>query len=391
MSEETNIPPVEAPPVDLIDDFVSSLLTDEPEVTPTDTTPTETPEGSEEELGLDKPQEEEKLPEEKPKEEEPADPETPKNRKDWDTLRASRDRHKQTAEEVQSIVQVKEQTITQLTQQLEELQTKVAQLPELQEKLKDLDSYEKELSVTRLEATREYKETILRPLQVIGEQAAILATANETEEDEVFTMLREPDPAIQRAKLKEITAGWDEMDRAELWNMTKDARVVLDKQDSMRENAAAAAKEQQTLAAQRETEEKAEARKQYNAEAKEIVKSLKEKTPFIALADGETVEDRFLLLAARVAEVDLDTQSQKGKAFAAATAVLYPQMVKTIQKLQEENDTLKSRVKDKSSAKPNVSPSDQTRPPAADSEDFLSALGVSQSPMLSQTLNVVGS
>jgi hypothetical protein len=64
-------------------------------------------------------------------------------------------------------------------------------------------------------------------------------------------------------------------------------------------------------------------------------------------------------------------------------------MVKTIQKLQEENKTLLGRVKDNNSAKPSVSPSDQSRPPATE-EDFLISMGVSQ-PNLSHALTVVGS
>jgi hypothetical protein len=170
--------------------------------------------------------------------------------------------------------------------------------------------------------------------------------------------------------------------------MTKDARTILDKQDSMRENAAAAAHEQKTLATAREQQEKEAFRKQFITEAKNVVNSLKEKTPFIPLAEGETIDDRFTSLEAKVAEVDLDTQSPRGKAFAAATAIIYPQMVKTIQKLQEENKTLLGRVKADNSSKPQMSPSDQSRPPTTE-EDFLVSMGVSQ-PNLSQTLTVVG-
>lgn len=396
MDTEPDTTPAAAPEPDFMNDFVSSLVSEDstpaPTQTPTpaaETPSTETPEVPEDDtLGLDKPAEEtpETSPEETP---EPEVPEVPKSRKDWDILRNSRDTHKKTAEESKAAIQVKEQTIQELTTQLEELKTKASELPELQEKLKVFDSYEKELAVTRLEATREYKETILAPLEVIAKSAEELAKANDSEADKVYDMLKEGDAAAQRIAFKELTSGWDEIDRAELWNMTKDARTVLDKQDGMRENAAAAAREQQSLATERESNEKAESRKQFMTASKDVVKGLKEQIPFIPLAEGETIDDRFTSLEAKLANVDLDTQSAKGKAFAAATAVIYPWMVKTMHKLQEENATLKSRVQSDNSSKPKTAPSDQSRPPAATDEDFLVSMGVSQ-PSLSHTLAVVG-
>jgi len=392
MDTEPDIIPAAAPEPDFMNDFVSSLVSEDstpaPTPTPAAEVPDPNPEPAEDELGLDKPVEETPEPPAEP-EPEPEIPEVPKSRKDWDILRASRDGHKKTADESKVAIQAKEQTIQELTTQLEELKTKASELPELQEKLKVFDSYEKELAVTRLEATREYKETILAPLDAIALSAEELAKANDSEADKVYDMLKEPDAAEQRKAFKELTSGWDEIDRNELWDMTKDARTVLDKQDSMRQNAAAAAREQQALATEREATEKAESRKQFITASKDVVKGLKEQIPFIPLAEGETIDDRFTSLEAKLANVDLDTQSAKGKAFAAATAVIYPQMVKTIQKLQEENATLKSRVQSDNSSKPKTAPSDQSRPPAGGDEDFLVSMGVSQ-PNLSQSLAVVG-
>jgi uncharacterized protein with HEPN domain len=368
---------------DLMDDMVSGLLDN---ATPAEETPASTP--AEE---IPPSAEETPPPEETPPTEEGEEtvPDAPKNRKDWDTLRASRDRHKQQAEEVKSVLSTKDQTIQSLQQQLEELQNKAARLPELEDKLKDFDTYEKELSVTRLESTREYRETIAKPLQVIGEQAETLAKANDCDFEQVLEMMREADPAAQRAAFKEVTAGWDEVDRAELWSSVKDARILLDKQDLMRNNASAAAKEQLEKAALREQAEKAEAKQQFVSSLKDVTKTLREKTPFVALAEGETEDDRYRSLEQKVAEVDFDSQPARGKAFAAAAAILHPQMIRTIAKLQEENATLRSRVKGKNATSGSVTPNEQTRPPAAE-EDFLTSMGVPTSPTLSHSVPVYG-
>lgn len=366
-----------------MDDMVSGLLneTDAGETPPAADTEETKPDAEE-----TKPDAEETKPD---AEGEETVPDAPKNRKDWDTLRASRDRHKQQAEEVKSVLSTKDQTIQALQQQLEELQNKAAKLPELEDKLKDFDTYEKELAVTRLESTREYRETIAKPLQVIGEQAEALATANDGELEAVLDMMREADPAKQRSAFKDVTAGWDEVDRAELWSAVKDARVLLDKQDLMRNNASAAAKEQLEKATARDQAEKAEFKQQFVSSLKDVTKTLREKTPFVALAEGETEDDRYRLLEQKVAEVDFDSQPARGKAFAAAAAILHPQMVRTIAKLQEENATLRSRVKGKNATSGSVTPNEQTRPPA-DEQDFLTALGVPTSPTMSQSVPVFG-
>lgn len=313
-------------------------------------------------------------------------PDVPKNRKDWDTLRGSRDRWKGEAEEIKTVLQTKEQTIQTLQQQLEELKNQTARLPELEDKLKDFDTYEKELAVTRLEATREYRETIAAPLEAIGNQAQTLAEANETDVETILDVMREADPAAQRAAFKEATLGWDEVDKAELWSAVKDARVLLDKQDLMRQNASAASREQMEKAQQREQLEREEAKRAFVGSLKDVTKSLREKTPFVPTVEGETEDDRYRLLEQKVAEVDFESQSPRGKAFAAAAAILHPQMVKTISKLQSEIDTLRERVKKENSGRASLAPSDQSNAPSNEPQDFLTAMGVPTNPTLSQSL-----
>ncbi len=380
---DATAPAAAAQTTDLMDDFISSTIN------PVEETPAATPEAT--------PVTAEETPTAETTEETPTAttteeetvPETPSKRKDWDTLRSSRDRWKQDAEEVKTTLQTKEQTITTLTTQLEELQAKVARLPELEDKLKDFDVYEKELSVTRLEATREYRENIAKPLQVLGESAGQLATANATDNDTIENVMLESDPVKQREMFKEATAGWDDVDRSDLWGMVKDARTLLDKQELMRNNAAAAAKEQGDMAARREQAEKAEFKAAYTVSAKDAAKQLREKTPFVPVIEGETEEDRYSLIAQRVAEVDFDAQTPRGKAFAAATAILHPKMVQTITKLQAEVAALQARVKAANSGKASVSPNEQSNAPAQESQDFLTAVGVPTN-NLSHSLNVIG-
>lgn len=381
---DATAPAAAAQTTDLMDDFISSTIN------PVEETPVvpEAPPTIEGETPVENTPPVEETPAATTTDEEIV-PETPSKRKDWDTLRSSRDRWKQDAEEVKTTLQTKEQTIQTLSTQLEELKAKVAKLPELEDRLKDFDVYEKELSVTRLEATREYRENIAKPLETIGNSAAQLAKANDSDSATVENVMLESDPVKQREMFKDATVGWDDVDRNDLWAMVKDARTLLDKQELMRNNATAAAKEQGELAARREQEEKSQYKAAFTNSAKDVAKQLREKTPFIPVIEGETEDDRYKLLEQRVAEVDFDAQSPRGKAFAAAAAILHPQMVKTVAKLQAEVAALQARVKAENGSRASVAPNDQSNAPVAESQDFLTAMGVPTN-NLSHSLNVLG-
>jgi len=366
-------PPASNEPTgDLLADFTRDILGDAPE--PTEETPSpeaeETPKADEE---IPEPAETPKN-EDKPAEDPDAIPDKPKNKDDWNRLRESRDKHKTAAEERERLLAERETRLKEVEAERETLKAQAARVAELELRAKEADEYEKELAVTRIEATREYKEAIAKPLQVIGEQAEVLAKSNEANEDGVFKMLNEADPVKQREAFKALTAGWDEVDRAELWSMAKDARVLLDKQAAMRENAHAARKEQETIAAQREAEQKELRNKEVRAATDTAIKALREKVPFVPVAEGETEEDRYNALAQKLKDVDFDSQTPRGKAFAAATALMYPTMLKMMAAKDAEIAELKAAVGKKQTSKASVEPTRETQAPQE--EDFFASFGM---------------
>lgn len=286
---------------------------------------------------------------EDPKPEEEKEPEKPTSSDDWSRLRESRNRYKSEASEKEAMLREKEA-------QVAELQAKAARAVELEEKLKVFDEQEKELAVARIESTREYKETIEQPLKAIGQQVEVLVTSNEGDVAAVENMLVEPDPAKQRTMLKEITSGWDEIDRLDLKKMAEDARTILDKQDSMRTNAHAAQKERDQIAAQRESEQKDTQKKEFVKVTGDVVKSIREKVPFIPLAEGETENDRYSVLAQKVAQVDFDALPPRAKALAAASTFALTHAVKTIGLKDAEITSLKAALAKATSGNPSVTP-----------------------------------
>lgn len=303
-------------------------------------------------------------------------PDKPKNKDDWNILRGSRDKYKAAAEEKERFVTEKDQKIQDLQKELDEVRVRAARATELEERAKIADEYEKELAVTRVEATADYKNTILKPLNVVAEQAEILAKSNDHKVDEVYNVLKEPDPAKQRQMLRELTIGWDELDRLDLKKLADESRELLNRQDDILRNAKEANAESQKLAAQREEQAREKVRSEFLAASDAAIKSLREKVPFIPLAEGETESDRFALLKDKLKKVDFESQSPRGKAFAAATALMYPQMVRMMSEQAKEIESLKAAVAKKGAAKASVSPTEASLPD--NDEDFFESFGIDE-------------
>lgn len=360
------------PLVDELADFANTFLND---VEPADPTPAPEPEVKpdpepEPEVKPDPEPEPEVKPDPEPevKPDPDQEPEHPSNKDHWNNLRASRDRHKAAAEEKDAFLKEKDA-------QIEELKSKAARAAELEEKLKVFDEQERELAIARVEATREYKDNIEKPLQAIGTQAEALAQSNEGDVGAVFRMLNEADPVKQRTMLKELTAGWDEIDRLDMKKMADDARTLLDKQDAMRTNAHAAAKEREEIASRTAAAEKEAVRKEFTNATADVVKSLREKMPFTPLVEGETEDDRYNLLAQKVQAVDFDNQTPRAKALAAASALALPKAIETIAAKDKEIAELKAALAKESKSKPTVSPKAETKP-AEPEKDFFEEFGI---------------
>jgi len=225
----------------------------------------------------------------------------------------------------------------------------------------------------RVEEGSEYKKAVSEPLGAIEEQVVALGKENEASLDAVFDAVNEPDLAKQRTKLKEVTAGWDEIDKVELRNMAADARVLFGKQRELRENAATAAKQQEELTAAEAEKAAAETQKQFLKASESVVSQIKEKLPFVPLRDGETADDRAAALAEKLKNVDYEAQTPHGKAAAAASALVLPQAIKTISKLQKDLKALETRLAEKNAAKPTKS--DAVADPVEE-EDFFKSVGI---------------
>jgi hypothetical protein len=255
-----------------------------------------------------------------------------------------------------------------------EYQLKLAELPELSEKAKFAEEAEKELAISRVEGTKEFKATIIKPSEAIEAAAAVLAKSNELDPEVVLDALYQRDPAKRREMLKEMVTGLDDLDKQELIGMARDMQELLNRRDAIYAQAAEAKKEHEELTRANETKAQEKARKIFESDVENAVAEMKKRLPFIPLADGETADSVYGNILSKARAIDLNTAPPANRAFAAAAPLALNRMARQLFKIQEENKTLQARIAEGNATRPAVK--DTSAPAKDEGGDFFENLGI---------------
>ena len=104
----------------------------------------------------------------------------------------------------------------------EKLQSAIA------EKEAKLVEYEKELAISRFEATEEYKESVVAPMAAILGVVEDLAKEYEISEKSLLGILEETNRKAQEKLILELASNFSERDRITLYNLGDDYAAVMD-------------------------------------------------------------------------------------------------------------------------------------------------------------------
>lgn len=181
-----------------------------------------------------------------------------------------------------------------------ELQERLIEIEEAKKKLaefegKDLSQYEKRIkeleerdaenekfrSIHDVVNSRAFQEEVIRPSEQIGAAVEELAQSYDISPDVLKEAMKLEDPIELRKKLRELTFEWNPMDAAELAKHAKDLRDIVNKSQSMLDNAENAKKELKFIE-ETEAKKKAEAEEVAIKAANEAVeKQINEKFAFL--------------------------------------------------------------------------------------------------------------
>lgn len=210
------------------------------------------------------------------------------------------------------------QKVAELEQQLAE---RTPEVPEDYEELKTkLGEYEKEVSVSRVESSKQFKDAVITPLNGVLSAAYSMASRYEVPEKTMEAMLQETDPTKQDALLQEVVSGFSERDRLNLYRLVDDVGVLLMRRDEILSQASEA---RQYLAQQEREKHTTEHTRAMDS----VWKVLSDKVPIFA--DKKVAEEvRSKAMGANLMEARPDV-----RAYAAYSGAVLPHLLKQNQSL----------------------------------------------------------
>ena len=231
----------------------------------------------------------------------------------------------------------------------EELEAKVAELeksrsssdPEEVTRLRQInEEYERELQVSRVEATKEFKDAVVVPMQQIRESVDTLATKYEIAQRDLFEAFSETDPSARADKLSDIAAGMNDRDKFSLYELEGRFNKVQSTREKVVNNAKLALEK---IAEHREEQAKAqqeEYAKRYHSAMDKVWDEAQNAVPLLNKVDGDEEWNKQLDDVQKFArDLNFDAADEDMRARVAVRSaiapVIYGQFVQLFNKYQE--------------------------------------------------------
>jgi len=242
---------------------------------------------------------------------------------------------------------------------------------------KQNEEYERELQVARVEATREYKDAVVEPMNLIRKNVEVYVSKYDLNESEILSAFGESNLDTQAEKLSDLASGMNDRDRnifykmADRWleiqgvreKVTANAKLALEKLEAHRKEES-----------QKQAEERS---KKYAAAIDSAWRDLSEKVPIFSRRDGDDEWNSGLDQAYQYSKsLDFDQMQEAQKSDvairASAATFLYGNLIALYEKYQEAVGALSKYQ----SAKPGAGGGSSI--PAKDEgpqhEDFIAAI-----------------
>lgn len=255
--------------------------------------------------------------------------------------------------ELKSELKAERASLRAIKREIEELKGKSLYDPaEVDTLKKQVEEYNRELAVHRIEATVEYQTAIDEPLRAIGESAASIARRYSIDQDTLFDALADTDESSQQKALQDLVDGMNDRDRLKIYQMADDTLLVLRKRDDMKAHSHEALQELELRQKQTSERTRAEQKREFTSQVDRVFDALEDKLPFHPLGANETKSAVLEKLKADTLASDLSAAGADVQAYSAAAGVLVPRLIQQMRAVAAENKTLKDRLSGASAASP---------------------------------------
>lgn len=277
-------------------------------------------------------------------------------------------------------VKAAKQRQAELEAKLAEMGNQPAVAPEEIQQLKaQNEAYEQELRIARVEATREYKEAVVAPMERVQGSVKAVADKYGVESNDILAAFAESDSEKQSERLSDIASGMNDRDRFRLYEMADEWQRVQGTRAKVLANSKLALEK---IEQHRQEQEKAfiEQRNQQYAKALDATwEDLTNRAPLFRPREGDENWNKQISeinqFARNINFDQLGDAERAGVAYRAASApFLFGQLVALYNKHQEAVSALAKYQEAKPGAGGGTSPAPVSGGSSGEYEDFLSAV-----------------
>ena len=281
----------------------------------------------------------------------PTDPLTENIGDDWTPKAASRFKQlKSELKETSSELHNLRQKHQEYEQQIKEL-TGAADSADVEALQEKIAAYEQTQMFNNLENTEAYKTAVAEPLGKIVEEAQQIAEKYSVDTDSLVEVISLASQDEQDTQLGDLLQDASDRDRAKIYRLIDQIDPILEKRNSLVENADAALKEAALLDEQREQQEAAERLAVRQNVARNVVERVQQKLPFLSGIEGLDLG----AIQEKAASVDPSVMHPVDSSFNSVSAQLLPAVVREYMSMRAENAALTDRLAEYESAEPTMS------------------------------------
>jgi len=250
--------------------------------------------------------------------------------------------------------------------------------PEEVTRLRQLnEEYERELQVARVEATKEFKDAVVLPMQQVREAVDTLATKYEIAQRDLFEAFSETDPSSRADKLSDIAAGMNDRDKFSLYELEQKFNRVQSTREKVVNNAKLALEKIEQHREEQSKTQKEEYSKRYTTTVDKVFEEARQAIPLLRPIEGDDEWNNQLAEAEKfVKGLDMDGLNEDARARvalrSAVAPIIYGQFVSLYNRYREMEKSLEKYQK----ATPKAGGGSSVAPQANKEEfdDFMSAL-----------------
>lgn len=256
---------------------------------------------------------------------------------------------KQSEEKAQSELSTAVSELTAVKQQLEESKKTASEIDRLKKELdaanEKLSQYDDEISVTRVESTKEFKSQVTEPLKAINATVKTLAEKYEVNVRELQAAIEEPDASKRADAIEELTADFKGYDRSEIFEAAKAHAKAAQVAETLRTGAKERLEEIERRSAQEREGEDKKALSEFRNSVNGTWEGIQDEFPLLRPVPGhDKWNQRLDGILRKVEEINVNEIPIPEVAKMAVSFHVVPELKKALSYLQKQDADQKTEI-----------------------------------------------